>query len=115
MVQYQPDLDRTFGALSDPSRREIVERLGRGPAPISELAELVDMTLTGAKKHVQILERAGLVSTEKQGRTRVCRLGPRRLEEELALDRDLSQATRRSSRPTGRANREKERKEPMTS
>ncbi len=84
MVHYQQDLDRTFGALSDPNRRAIVERLGRGSSPISELAELVGMTLTGAKKHVQILEHAGLVATEKLGRTRVCRLGPRRLEDELA-------------------------------
>lgn len=83
VVQYQASLDRSFGALSDPSRRAIVERLGRGNAPISELAELVGITLTGTKKHVQILEAAGLVTTEKVGRTRLCRLGPRRLEDEL--------------------------------
>jgi DNA-binding transcriptional ArsR family regulator len=83
VVQYQATLDRTFGALSDPSRRAIVERLGRGSAPISELAELLGMTLTGTKKHVQVLEAAGLVTTEKVGRTRFCRLGPRPLEDEL--------------------------------
>ncbi len=84
MVQYSPALDATFGALADPSRRAIVERLGRGAATISELAELLDITLTGTKKHVQVLEAAGLVTTEKVGRTRFCRLGPRRLEDELA-------------------------------
>ncbi len=84
MVQYSPPLDATFGALADPSRRAIVERLGRGAATISELAELLDITLTGTKKHVQVLEAAGLVTTEKVGRTRFCRLGPRRLEDELA-------------------------------
>jgi len=84
MVQYSPALDATFGALADPSRRAIVERLGRGAATISELAELLDITLTGTKKHVQVLEAAGLVTTDKVGRTRFCRLGPRRLEDELA-------------------------------
>lgn len=84
MVQYSPILDTTFGALADPSRRAIVERLGRGAATISELAELLDITLTGTKKHVQVLEAAGLVTTDKVGRTRFCRLGPRRLEDELA-------------------------------
>ena len=83
VVQYQQTLDRTFGALSDPSRRAILERLGTGRAPISELAGLLEITLTGTKKHVQILEAAGLVTTEKVGRTRICRLGPRRLEDEL--------------------------------
>ena len=79
VVQYQYALDRTFGALSDQSRRAIVERLEAGQAPISELAQLLGITLTGTKKHVQILEAAGLVTTEKVGRTRFCRLGPRRL------------------------------------
>lgn len=83
MVQ-SPPLDRTFGALSDPTRRGILERLGRGDASISELAETFDMTLTGVKKHVRILEEAGLASTEKRGRTRYCRLGPRRLDDESA-------------------------------
>jgi DNA-binding transcriptional ArsR family regulator len=83
VVQYQQELDRSFGALSDPSRRAILERLGAGRSPISELAELLGITLTGTKKHVQVLEAAGLVTTEKVGRTRFCRLGPRRLEDEL--------------------------------
>lgn len=84
MVHYLPDLDATFAALADPTRRGILERLGQGEASITELAELFEMTLTGLKKHVQILEEAGLVVTEKVGRVRVCRLGPRRLEAESA-------------------------------
>jgi DNA-binding transcriptional ArsR family regulator len=81
VVQYFPTLDRAFAALSDPTRRAILERLGRGSATISELAEPAGMSLTGLKKHVQVLEHAELVSTEKRGRTRICRLGPRRLED----------------------------------
>jgi DNA-binding transcriptional ArsR family regulator len=81
MVQYQTTLDRTFSALSDPTRRDILERLGRGPATISELAEPFGMSLTGLKKHVLILEEAELVTTEKVGRTRECRLGPGKLED----------------------------------
>jgi DNA-binding transcriptional ArsR family regulator len=84
MVHYLPRLDRGFSALSDPTRRGILERLGRADASISDLAASFDMTLTGMKKHVQILEEAGLVSTEKIGRVRLCRLGPRRLEDETA-------------------------------
>jgi DNA-binding transcriptional ArsR family regulator len=80
MVQYQP-LDRTFSALSDPTRRAILEQLGRGPASISELAQPSGMTLTGLKKHIRILEAAQLVTTEKVGRTRQCRLGPGELDE----------------------------------
>jgi DNA-binding transcriptional ArsR family regulator len=80
MVQY-PALDRTFSALSDPTRRDILDRLGRGPASIGELARPLGMSLTGMKKHVQILERAELVTTEKVGRTRQCRLGPEHLED----------------------------------
>lgn len=80
MVQYQV-LDRTFSALADPTRREILDRLGRGPASISELARPFGMTLTGLKKHVQILEEASLVTSEKIGRTRQCRLGPEQLED----------------------------------
>lgn len=82
MVQYWRRLDSTFGALSDGTRRGILERLGRGDATISDLAEAFQMTLTGIKKHVRVLEGAGLVITEKLGRVRRCRLGPRRLEEE---------------------------------
>jgi len=82
MVQLSFRLDAAFAALSDPTRRGILERLGRGDASISELAASHRMTLTGMKKHVRILEGAGLLSTEKVGRVRRCRLGPRRLEDE---------------------------------
>jgi DNA-binding transcriptional ArsR family regulator len=80
MVQYH-SLDRTFSALSDPTRRSILEHLGHGPATITELAQPSGMTLTGLKKHIQILEAAQLVTTEKVGRTRRCRLGPGQLDE----------------------------------
>jgi DNA-binding transcriptional ArsR family regulator len=81
VVQYQEQLDRTFAALSDPTRRGILERLGRGSATISELAEPFGISLTGLKKHVQVLEDADLVRTEKVGRTRFCSLGPQQLDE----------------------------------
>jgi DNA-binding transcriptional ArsR family regulator len=82
MVQFgRTALDRSFGALSDPTRRAILMRLGRSEATISDLADGFEMTLTGLKKHVHILEEAGLVTTEKRGRTRHCRLGPRRLDD----------------------------------
>ena len=85
MVQYLPArLDASFAALSDATRRGVLEQLGRSDASITTLAEKFRMTLTGMKKHVGILEQAGLVSTEKVGRVRTCRLGPRRLEEETA-------------------------------
>ncbi len=84
MVQHTARLDATFGALADPTRRGVLERLGRGPASISDLAGGFAMTLTGMKKHVRVLESAGLVATEKVGRVRTCRLGPRRLDEETA-------------------------------
>ncbi len=85
MVQYQSDrLDASFAALSDATRRGVLVQLGRADASISDLAEKFQMTLTGMKKHVGVLEQAGLVSTEKVGRVRTCRLGPRRLEEETA-------------------------------
>jgi DNA-binding transcriptional ArsR family regulator len=80
MVQYQR-LDRTLAALADPTRRAVLERLGRGTATISDLAEPFGMSLTGMKKHVRILEDAELVTTEKVGRTRVCRARPRGLED----------------------------------
>jgi DNA-binding transcriptional ArsR family regulator len=80
MVQYQP-IDRTLAALADPTRRAVLERLGVGRATITELAEPFGMSLTGMKKHVQVLEDAGLVATEKVGRTRLCRAEPRRLED----------------------------------
>lgn len=82
MVQFLRDPDTAFAVLSDPTRRGILERLGRGDATISGLAASFGMTLTGIKKHVQILEAAGLATTEKVGRVRHCRLGPRRLENE---------------------------------
>jgi DNA-binding transcriptional ArsR family regulator len=81
VVQYQEQLDRTFAALSDPTRRGILERLGSGRATISELAEPFGISLTGLKKHVRVLEDAGLVQTEKIGRTRWCTLGPQELDE----------------------------------
>ena len=84
MVQYVRRLDSAFGALADPTRRGILERLGRSDAAISELADAFDITLTGIKKHVSVLETAGLVTTEKVGRVRRCSLGPRRLDAETA-------------------------------
>lgn len=81
MVQFSAGLDQSFGALSDPTRRAILLRLARSEASISELAEGFEMTLTGLKKHVSILEEAGLVATEKVGRVRRCKLGPRRLDD----------------------------------
>jgi DNA-binding transcriptional ArsR family regulator len=85
MVQYsQPRFDASFGALSDATRRGVLEQLGRADASITDLAEKFHMTLTGMKKHVGVLEQAGLVTTEKVGRVRTCRLGLSRLEEEAA-------------------------------
>ena len=89
MVQYQSGhLDASFAALSDATRRGVLERLGRSDASITDLAEAFHMTLTGMRKHVRILEHAELVTTEKVGRVRTCRLGPGRLAEELSwIDR----------------------------
>ena len=85
MVQYQPArIDTSFAALSDATRRGVLEQLGRSDASVSELARRFHMTLTGMKKHVSVLEEAGLVTTEKVGRVRTCRLGRRKLEEEAA-------------------------------
>ena len=85
MVQYTPArLDAAFAALSDATRRGVLEQLGRADASITDLAERFHMTLTGMRKHVGVLERAELVTTEKVGRVRTCTLGPRRLEEETA-------------------------------
>ncbi|KKB07925.1 ArsR/SmtB family transcription factor [Devosia chinhatensis] len=83
MVQYLPSFDASFSALADVTRRGVLERLARADASVSDLAESFDMTLTGMKKHVDILVRAGLVTTEKKGRVRTCRLGRSRLEAEL--------------------------------
>ena len=77
-------LDTAFAAIADPTRRGVLEQLGRADASITDLAERFHMTLTGMKKHVGVLEEAGLVATRKIGRVRTCRLGPRRLEEETA-------------------------------
>lgn len=80
MVKYSA-LDRTFSALSEQTRRDILERLAHGPATISELAQPVDISLPGLMKHVRILEEARLVITQKKGRVRECRLGPDHLDE----------------------------------
>jgi DNA-binding transcriptional ArsR family regulator len=80
MVQFLP-VDRTLAALADPTRRDVLERLGRGSATITELAAPYGMSLTGMKKHVRVLEDAGLVATEKVGRTRRCTADPRRLDD----------------------------------
>ena len=85
MVHHLPTrLDTCFSALSDATRRGVLEQLGRGDASITALADKVHMTLTGMKKHVGVLEQAGLVTTEKVGRVRTCKLGPGRLEDEAA-------------------------------
>jgi DNA-binding transcriptional ArsR family regulator len=84
MVHYQARLDATFAALSDVTRRGVLEHLGDSEASITDLAQKFHMTLTGMKKHVSVLEQAGLVTTEKVGRVRTCKLGQRRLEEEAA-------------------------------
>src|SRR5881398_579718 len=85
MVQYSPaDLDASLAALADATRRGVLEQLGRSEASITDLADRFHMTLTGMKKHVGVLEGAGLVITEKFGRVRHCRIGTRRLEEVAA-------------------------------
>jgi DNA-binding transcriptional ArsR family regulator len=85
MVQYsEASFDASFAALSDATRRGVLLQLGRADASITDLAEKFHMTLTGMKKHVGVLEQAGLVTTEKVGRVRTCKLGVRRLEQEAA-------------------------------
>jgi len=85
MVQHNAThFSASFAALADATRRGVLERLARGDASITDLADTFDMTLTGMKKHVGVLEVAGLVTTEKIGRVRTCRIGPCRLEEEMA-------------------------------
>src|SRR3954454_1166212 len=92
MVQYpEAHFDASFAALSDATRRGVLEQLGRADASITALAERFRMTLTGMKKHVGVLERAGLVITEKIGRVRTCKLGPRRLAEETAWSEEYRQ------------------------
>jgi DNA-binding transcriptional ArsR family regulator len=84
MVQFQQaHFDTSFAALSDATRRGVLEQLGRSDASITHLAETFRMTLTGMKKHISVLEQAGLVTTEKVGRVRTCRLGVSRLEQEM--------------------------------
>lgn len=84
MAQYKDSpLDATFAALSDATRRGVLEQIFHGEASISELAERFHMTLTGMKKHVSVLEKAGLVASKKVGRVRTCRLGPRNMETEM--------------------------------
>ncbi|MCU0636037.1 MAG: helix-turn-helix domain-containing protein [Gemmatimonadaceae bacterium] len=120
MVQYTTArLDEAFAALSDATRRGVLEQLGRADASITELAERFGMTLTGMKKHVGVLEQVGLVRTKKIGRVRTCQLGPRRLEAEVAwleryrqrwdarfdaLDEVVEELTRQEVR-NGRSNR----------
>jgi DNA-binding transcriptional ArsR family regulator len=89
MVQCaRTGFDASFAALSDATRRGVLEQLGRGDASITDLAEKFHMTLTGMKKHVGVLEQAGLVTTKKVGRVRTCKLGLRRLDKEAAwIDR----------------------------
>jgi DNA-binding transcriptional ArsR family regulator len=99
MLNQLPDLDRLFHALADPARRAMVERLTRGPAPVSELAKPLPMSLPAAMQHLGVLEAAGLVRTEKTGRVRTCAIEPgalslaeqwinaRRIEWEHRLDR----------------------------
>jgi DNA-binding transcriptional ArsR family regulator len=85
MVQYSAArLDASFSAISDATRRGVLERLAGSEASVTALAEAFNMTVTGMKKHIGVLEQAGLVTTEKVGRVRTCRLGLRRLEEEVA-------------------------------
>jgi DNA-binding transcriptional ArsR family regulator len=85
MVQYsRASFDASFAALSDVTRRGVLVQLGRADASITDLAEKFDMTLTGMKKHIGVLEQVGLVTTKKVGRVRTCKLGQRRLEEEAA-------------------------------
>ena len=92
MAQYQQSrLDASFAALSDATRRGVLQRLGRADASITELAATFRMTLTGMRKHIGVLEQAELVTTEKVGRVRTCRLGPRGLESEAAWIEDCRQ------------------------
>ena len=109
MVQYNDQLDDAFAALADPTRRGILERLGEADCSISDLAAAFGMTLTGVKKHVRVLEDAGLVTTEKVGRVRVCRLGPRRLDDETLWIAGYRQEPGRSARPARRVPRARER------
>ena len=105
MVQYsQTHFNASFAALADGTRRGVLEQLGRGDASITDLADKFDMTLTGMKKHVRVLEQAGLVTTEKVGRVRNCKIGPCRLEEEMEwISRYRQVWDARCAGPRGRA------------
>ncbi|HEX6398741.1 MAG TPA: metalloregulator ArsR/SmtB family transcription factor [Steroidobacteraceae bacterium] len=120
MVQYtQAHYNASFAALSDATRRGVLEQLARANASITELADKFEMTLTGMKKHVGVLEQAGLVTTEKVGRVRTCKIGPCRLEEETAwMDRfrqlwdarfealdEVLEELKRKEKPDGRKKR----------
>src|SRR3989454_3949728 len=94
-------LDTSFAALSDATRRGVLEQVGRADASITDLAETFHMTLTGMKKHVGVLEQAGLVTTKKIGRVRTCQLGPRRLGEETVWLRREPPRWGRSLAPLG--------------
>ncbi len=123
MVQYnQARFDASFAALSDVTRRGVLEQLGRADASITELAERFHLTLTGMRKHVGVLEEAGLVTTEKIGRVRTCKLGRRRLDEEAAwiekrrrlwaarfdeLDQVIEELKRREKKPIGARRRKR--------
>jgi DNA-binding transcriptional ArsR family regulator len=125
MVQYShARFDASFAALADVTRRGVLEQLARGDASITDLADKFDMTLTGMKKHVGVLEQAGLVITEKIGRVRTCRIGPSDFEKEMewianyrqvwearfdALD-GVVHALKRNEKPVGR--RKKSRSQP---
>lgn len=84
MVHYSARLDSSFAALADSTRRGVLERLGQADTSVSTLAEHFHMTITGMKKHISVLEQAGLVTSEKVGRVRICRLGQHGLEAEAA-------------------------------
>ncbi len=121
MVQFQQThFNAPFAALADTTRRGVLEQLARADASITDLANHFDMTLTGMKKHVGVLELAGLVTTEKVGRVRTCRIGPCRLDEEMewisryravwdarfdSLDRVVAELKRKDTLPAARRNR----------
>jgi DNA-binding transcriptional ArsR family regulator len=102
MVQYSPPLDRTFSALADSHRRQILDRLGEGPVTVSELARPLGMSLPGVLKHIRALEEAHLIETRKQGRARWCRLGERPLDDAAAwIDERRTMWARRLDRFEG--------------
>ena len=102
MVQHMTArLDASFAALSDATRRGVLEQLGRADASITDLAEKFHMTLTGMKKHIGVLEEAGFVTTEKVGRVRTCRLGPTRTGGRGGMDREPPPGLERTLRRVG--------------